>query len=330
MKVLMVTNMYPSERYPSRGSFIKSQIDSIRRKGIDIEILFIDAWSSRFAYMKAVGRLWRKVRTGSYDIVHAHYGFSGIIARMQWRVPVIVSFCGGDILGNPDIRERRSLSSRIYTAGSQILAHFVPVVIVKSEEMRRRLMKQSNVYVIPNGVDFNKFFPENRSTARKRLGLDPRKKIILFPSNANWIRKGAELARAAVAALNGRHDVEFITLYGQDPATVPVYMNASDAVIMTSMWEGSPNVIKEAMACNIPIVSTDVGDVKEIISDCSGCFIVRRHVKDISRKLHKVLSEYDRTNGREYIEALEIGKIADRIIDLYSQLSFHRRKSILD
>ncbi len=326
MKVLMITNMYPSEEYPSRGIFIKSQIDSIAKEGIDVDLMFIDAWESRSAYIKAIAELRKRLRYASYDIVHAHYGFSGLVARMQFQVPLLVSFCGGDILGNPNAKGKKTLSSRLYTVLSQILALMTPAVIVKSKEMQRRLMKQKDVYIIPNGVDFQRFIPMRKSEVRKRLGLDLKKKYVLFPSNARWIRKRYDLARDAVSALKEHYDIELITLYHQAPECVPSYMNACDAVIMTSLWEGSPNVIKEAMACNTPIVSVDVGDVKQIIADCEGCYLSKRTVSDLARNLEYVIQVNKKTAGRNRVENLEIQKTARKIIQIYRRLHHHQQK----
>lgn len=321
MKVLMVINNYPTPELPSSGSFIKSQIDSIRNEGIEVDILFINALISRFEYLKAAITVFKKSWKHQYDLIHAHYGFCGIIARMQWRVPVLVSFMGDDILGSPLSNGRRSLSSIVWVILSQILSFFIAAVIVKSFEMKKKLLKKTNVFVIPNGVDFKQFRPISQQNAKTKLALNQKKKYVLFPSRPEIHRKCYPIVNDAVQIVKKKWDyIELITLHSNFHEIVPYYMNACDIMVLASYWEGSPNVIKEGMACNIPIVSVDVGDVKEIIGSCTGCEIVRRNAIDIANALEMLLNKPKRTHGREMIHHLEIQKVAKEIIGIYNRI----------
>ncbi len=314
----MVTNMYPTPERPHAGSFVKSQIDSINREGVETEVINVNENRWPFKYLIAWFRVFRKSLDRSFDLIHAHYGYSGIISMLQFRLPIVVSFCGGDVLGNPNTRGRIGFIYLLVLPLSWILSMIVPVVIVKSEEMKYRLPKKKNLFVIPNGVDFDLFKPMSRIEARKRLGMDRNVKYVLFPANPSWIRKNYQMAAEAISILRNRGwNVELVVIHSMPQDVVPLYMNGCDAMVLTSFWEGSPNVVKEAMACNLPIVSVDVGDVAAVLDGCDGCYIAKRNVRDVADKLEIVLKSSRRTNGRECIEHLEIQRIARKIIGLY-------------
>jgi teichuronic acid biosynthesis glycosyltransferase TuaC len=327
MKVLMVTNIYPTPAYPGRGSFVKAQIDSIRREGVDVEVEYVNAIDSRLAFPRSAARITCRAFLNRFDLIHAHYGTTGIISRLQYRKPVIVSYLGSDILGNPrDHGEGKTVFSGIVALLSRLSAISVNAVIVKSAELRRKIPRRHNVFVIPNGVDFNLFHPIEPKSARKQLGLDPKKRYVLFPSNATWPRKCFPLAEAAVHLLQRQGmPVELVPVFSQAQDLIPLYMNACHAMVLTSLWEGSPNVIKESMACNLPIVSVHVGDVPEVIGGCEGCFIVSRNAAAIAEKLKQILNRPHRTRGREQIRHLEMQTVARQIIAIYTAVL--RRKN---
>ncbi|MBN2415909.1 glycosyltransferase [bacterium] len=317
MKVLVVTPMYPGDGRPHAGSFVHSQMESIRKKGIDVEVIDINEKRGVLKYCRAWLKLFRRSFDPGIDLIHAHYGFAGIISLLQWKLPVVVSFCGGDVLGNPDDRGRRKPEYFLLLPASWLLSLLVPAAIVKSAEMKRKLPAGGHISIVPNGVDMDMFCPVPVLQARARLGLDPKKRYILFPANPAWPRKCHPAAEAAVALLEERYKAELLVVHSGPPDAVPLYMNACDAMVLTSFWEGSPNVIKEAMACNLPIVSVDVGDVAEIISGTAHCFITARTPGAIASRLRQILDAGGRTNGRERIRHLEIGTIADRVISIY-------------
>ena len=322
MKVLMVTNMYPTAEHPFSGSFIKSQIDSIRDEGIDVEVYHIESKKNRLNYIKAWYHIFKKSKDIGIDLIHAHYGYSGMVSWLQFRLPVIVSYCGGDVLGSPNEKGKKTLFDQIMLPLGWILSMIVSAAIVKSEEMKNRLPKNSRVFVLPNGVNFAHFKPMSQSEAKKRVGFKKNIKYVLFPANPNWIRKCYAVARDAVELLKHRgRNVELVILHSLSQDIVPVYMNACDAMVLTSLWEGSPNVLKEAMACNLPVISVDVGDARKVIYACDGCYIARRNAEDVADKLDEVLKRGERTNGRECIRHLEVQNIARRIIHLYRNVT---------
>ena len=326
MKVLVVTNIYPCDDRPSYGSFVKSQVDSLVKKGVQADIIFIRGYRSRLNYLRAMfSVIWRCMQK-RYDIVHAHHGLSGLVARTQLRYPVIVSFQGGDLYGNAGDGGRPTRMSLFWVWWHKRLTNVVDAVIVKSDSLRS-LVPGERAKVIPNGVDFDQFKPMNRESCRKRLGLAEDVVYILFPYDQARAVKNYPLVEAAVAKLNriiGRQ-VEILVVKGIPNEKIPIYMNAANLLVLASYREGSPNAIKEAMACNLPVVSTDVGDVREIIDGVEGCALFRPESDDLARTISLVLAGPAHTEGRAAIEHLRIERIADRVLDLYREVLSGKR-----
>ena len=319
MKILMVTNMYPSEDRPHYGSFIKSQIDSIRDAGNDVDILYIRGYKSKIVYFTSIFMLWWRCLTNRYDIVHAHYGLSGIVARTQFLYPVIVSYCGDDLFGHAGQDGKPTKNSLIEAWFNKQLSRFVRAVIVKARVMAD-LLPIKNVNVVPNGVDFDLFKPMDRNECREHLGLDKDRVYVLFPYAPNRPRKNYEGVKRAVDLLNVEMvgQVELLTVSGKPNTEIPFYMNAADVMVLASFWEGSPNAIKEALVCNTRIVSVDVGDVPELIEGVSGCLLCDGTDVDMAEKLKAVLAGDANTHGRERNQNLELGSIAQQVIKIYN------------
>src|SRR5712692_1667190 len=197
-RVLVVTNLWPYQGDPGYGSFVQAQMESLRPLGVEYDVLFINGRESRWSYLRAVGEMRRRLRARRYDLIHAHFGLSGWVARCQGRVPLVVSFLGDDVLGRFERSGRVTLYGRILKAASFVLARLVSSVIVKSGEMRSKL-GLSSAHVIPNGVDLELFRPMERAEARRRLGLDSSKKFVLFPFDPALGNKRFDLIEAAVA-----------------------------------------------------------------------------------------------------------------------------------
>ena len=316
--ILVVTNLWPTEADPSFGSFVKAQMESLGPLGVDFDVLFINGRESTWNYLRGIGHLHRQLRARRYDLIHAHFGLSGWVARSQFRVPVVVSFMGDDVLGRPARSGRITFPGQILRASGFILARLVSAVIVKSRQMASRLRLPS-ARVIPNGVDLNLFQPIERDAARKILGLDLTSKFVLFPYNPAETRKRFDLVEAAVSL--AREQVPTLAILparGLPQEQIPLYMNAADALVMASMFEGSPNAVKEAMATNLPVITVDVGDAAELIGPTAGCYLVPREARAIAKKLVEVCRAGGRTNGREWIRKLSIEAVAKQIVEVYA------------
>jgi teichuronic acid biosynthesis glycosyltransferase TuaC len=301
MKVLFVS----SGKGGDVGYVVRNQGESLARQGIDIEYFTVTPGLA--GYVKSIFRLKKNIRETKYDLIHAHYSLSAYVASTIRNIPIVVSLMGSDAFQNFILRWiTRQLSHFRWTT-----------VIVKTEEMKRRL-KLNDAYVIPNGVDTERFIPVERDTARKRLGLIKEKKIVVFISVKNRPEKNPGLAMQAVESLNDS-SVEFIHLHDTPNMEIPLYLNAADLLLLTSAREGGVNVIKEALACNCPIVSTDVGDVRQVTGGTEGCFISGADSVSIAENIKKALAMKGRTNGRERIFSLGIDSVsvAQRLCEIY-------------
>jgi len=328
LRVLHITNTYPyfkrlegnKKKLVPEGFYVHSQIKSLEKHTVN-NVYFINGYSNKFNYLRAiVFVLMLNFTSGKkYDIIHAHYGISGFIARMQIRYKLLISFCGSDVLGKPNPSDSQSKISRLVVLLSKIAHRFADGSIAKTSQMVS-VLKGPYCHVIPNGVDFNKFKPIDKEESRKRLGLNPEKNIVLFLGNKNLFGKRYDLAVRALEHLNrGSEKAILFAGYGNPHSRIPLLMNASNVLLVTSTWEGSINVVKEAMACNLPIVSVDVGDVREVIGETDGCHVCKRDISDISKKLGYSIF-FGKTKGRDNISHLNSKVISEKILEIYKKV----------
>ena len=313
MKILVLTNMYPTKEQVSFGTFIKVQVDSLRSEGIDIDILFVNGRKSKLNYLWGIFRLWARLLTHRYDLIHAHYVFSGIIARAQFLCPVVLTHHG------PEFWTWQFIPCRIITP-------LVDKVILVSPEMYDRL-KFKKARVIPCGIDFDLFKPIPREEARKRLGLPLDRKLVLWAGEYFRPEKRYDIVQESISIAKSKDpSIDLVLVSGQPHENIPVYMNACDALLLVSDAEGSPMVIKEAMACNLPVVSVPVGDVAEVIGGIDGCYLCTQEPSDVAEKLELVLSNPKRTKGKDAIGHMEQGNIARQIIAIYQEVLEKKKK----
>lgn len=309
MRVLIVTNMYPTPEMPSFGTFVHDQVAALRASGIECDVFFFNGRASRWNYLRAFPRFWRQLRRGRYDLIHAHYVLAGIVARAQWGHRVVLTHHGGEVLGQP----------RWQAPLCRLLTPLCDETIVVTEELRRALYAD-DAWVIPCGVDLDRFTPRPRADARAALGLPHDKPLVLFAGEYWRPEKRFALVEAAMALVQRELPAaELILLTGKPHHVVPDHMSACDALVLTSRVEGSPMVIKEAMASNLPIVSVRVGDVPEIIGGTPGCALAASDAADVAAKLIAVLRERRRTNGRERIAHLRHDQVARRVRTVYER-----------
>lgn len=296
----------------------KGQGDSLIKRGIDLEYFLIRG-KGVSGYLKSIAPLRKRLKEHRYDIVHAHYGLCGVIAGLaRRREKLVVSFMGDDLIGEKDDKGNNTFIGNLYVSIDKWFArHRFNTCIVKSDEMAG-ILKKAGVepFVLPNGVDFSIFFPVEMNKAREELGLDPDQKIVLFVSRTSRPEKNFALAGEAVDLLKDSN-VRLIDVYGIPQEKLNLYYSAADTLILTSFHEGSPNAVKEAMACNCPIVATPVGDVKKVTGRTEGCFITSYDAGETADKIRKALEFGKRTTGRSDIAHLDSRKTAERLEDIY-------------
>ncbi|OZG70500.1 hypothetical protein BTA51_25540 [Hahella sp. CCB-MM4] len=322
MNVLFVSRSR-SKGMPS--PLILAQGESLESQGVNVQYYTIDGGGVA-DYLKSVVHLRRKISKEYFDVVHAHYGLSGLIAGLGCgrRSVLVLSLMGTDLYGKRKADGRLSAVGIVVRAISRIVALiFSREVIVKSEDMLAMLPDKVKGSVIPNGVNFDRFECIGKSIARKRLDLSPHQKVILFPSDPSRPEKNYLLAQKSLQKLGDR-SVALIPIYNLSQSELAQWYCAADVMLLTSLYEGSPNVVKEAMACRCPIVATDVGDVSWLLEDIQGCFVVRQDAEDVASALEKALAfaeNFDRTSGRERLVSLKLDSlsVASRLLDVYNR-----------
>jgi len=317
LRVLVVTGIYPTKQLPHKGTFIKSQVDSLIASAIEVEVIHPRPGPVPLRYATAALQVFLKTLTGRYNIVHGHYGLWCLAARLQWRTPVVASYLGADLLGEPTANGSFSKKGTLVVQLSRWLCDVVDAVVVKSEEMKGATLRDE-VFVIPNGVDFELFRPIARAEARAALNWDQDRYYVLFGNDPCRIEKNFPLAQAAVERLGARGiTAELVVASGLQQTQVVQYINASNALILSSIHEGSPNIVKETMACNVPVVSTDVGDVAQVIGRTKGCKVCRADPDALATALEEALLHRGPTTGRTDIEHLECSIVAKQVIAVY-------------
>lgn len=302
MKILFVC----SGNRHSPNYIIANQAESIRREGHDIEYYLIKGRGIT-GYLKNILPLRSFIKNNNFDVVHSHYLFSCIIASISGARPLVASFMGSDTENKKNIVLIRLL---------MFLLRW-DCVIVKTENMKTRL-RNKNIKIIPNGVNLDLFKPLDPLMCMEKIGWDPAKVHILFPSDPRRPEKNFNLAEKSIHHL-GNSNVELHTLFSIQNNKVPFYLNASRVVLLTSKWEGSPNIIKEAMACNSRIVSTNVGDVKWLMNNTKGCYLSEAEPREIAAKI-KIAIDFDEdANGRDRLITLGLDSktVATRLLHIY-------------
>lgn len=321
MKVLFVSS---GKRGNNPGPIISAQGASLIGRGLTI-IYFTVNRKGLKGYLIEGYRLRKFLREENIDIVHAHYGLTAIICLFARRSEkLIVSFMGSDLVGSNLADTRVTISSLILIKINSLFARwFYDHSIVKSRQMFHCL-KTKKISLIPNGVDLNMFQPRNRLEVRDVLGFGYNEQIIIFVSKITRAEKNYELAQKAVNLI-ANSGIRLIPITDVSQNRLNYYYSAADLLLLTSYHEGSPNVIKEAMACNCPIVSTDVGDVKWVLGDTEGCYIASYDPLDLAEKIKFALefSKFkNRTEGRNriYKLGLDSDTIAGKIIEVYKRV----------
>jgi teichuronic acid biosynthesis glycosyltransferase TuaC len=302
MKILIVCSKNSGKIAP----FILEQGESLLRPGVEVDYYPIVGKGLR-GYCKNRKLLLQKIKSFQPEIIHAHYGLSGLLANTQREIPVVTTYHGSDI----------------NTSGVFILSRLNMVLsahaIFVSNENRLKSSLSNNFTLLPCGVDTKIFVPSIKASARKLLGLDSEEKLVLFSSAFDIPVKNSALALSSMALLP---NVRLIELKNYSRSQVALLLNAADVALMTSFTEGSPQFIKEAMACNCPVVSVPVGDVPFVLEGVEGCFIATYDTVDIAEKLKMAFRFGKRTEGITRI--LELGwsneRVAEKLLSLYRDI----------
>lgn len=339
MRILVVV----SGNHAMVAPFVTEQVAALRKVGCEVE-QFCVTGHGLFGYLQNLKPIKTAIKSYSPDIIHAHYGLCGLLCTLQHKVPVVVTYHGSDINNPLMLRFSRLAMCRA--------AHNIFV----SKKLQQKATKTFSLFtssVLPCGIDTTTFHPMNRKQACQLMELDITQHYILFAGAFDNEVKNPQLAKEAFNLFasslpdermvgwsekqknrktenpqsseyqNIRHPFHLLELTGYNRKEVALLMNAADCMLMTSHSEGSPQVIKEALACGCPVVSVDVGDVVEITKDIDGCHVsFERDATSLAKLLDRVIQRQERihTSRQSIISRLDNINVANKLISLYQSL----------
>lgn len=315
MKVLHITNNYPTKNYPIYGIFVKEQIDSLSSQGIENEIFFINGREKgKIEYIKIIPRLRKLLKIKHFDIIHCHHALSSfcfILSGCSKKNKSIVSY-------------QNDPSNELGTSLFNFIKAHVDAIILKNNSS---IVNNISIFNQSNGVNTKFFKPMDKKICMEKLNIDPTKKYILFVSS-NYIRKQKRYDRfnEVLSILRNKYkidNIEELKLINSKRELAPYYFNAASLHLLTSDFEGSPNSVKEAMACNIPIVSTNVGNVSELLEGVNGSFVSKStDPEELAELVYRSLTFNGKINSRDKLieKKLDIDSVAENIISIYKRI----------
>jgi glycosyltransferase involved in cell wall biosynthesis len=300
--------------------FARRQAASLRKSGVEVREFFLRSRTSALAMAREMRRFRSDMREFSPDIVHAQFGTATALfaALGAMRTPLVITFRGSDLNPSSDGRLRAAAGHFL----SQIAALRARRIVCVSRGLRGRLWwRRSRAAVLPSGVDPEMFRPQPRNLARERLGWSASDRVVLFNAGTSARVKRIDLACAAIEAARLEiPDLRWEVLDGSTcPGKMVDVMNAADCLLLTSDYEGSPTVVQEALATNLPIVSVDAGDVGERTAGVRHTRVVGRETAALARAIVDTVREPVRTDGRNHVEEVSFAKISERLLQIYQQ-----------
>jgi glycosyltransferase involved in cell wall biosynthesis len=317
LRVLIVTSEWPTPDRPFDVPFIVRQVEFLRRAGVVVDVFAFRGRRRLANYIRAWRQLQHRLGSEAYDLVHAHFGQSAALAWPR-RVPLVVTFHGSDLQGIKGSRGQVTVAGRLLQRVSRNAARRADAVIVVAEPMLRFLPSSITAHVIPAGVDLEQIPCIPQAEARRRLGMPASERLVLFVGDPAKPVKRYDLAQRAVDVLVRRCPARLILGWEMLPEEILVLMSACDVLLITSRHEGSPTIVKEALACNLPIVSLDVGDVRARTSGVEGCEICPDdRPETIAASLERTIRNHRRTRGREAVRHLDERIVIGQVLDVY-------------
>lgn len=326
LRVLHVTNMWPDDVRPYYGAFVRSQVKSLERAGVACEVVYTSGAGIR-KYHRIAKEAGNTILEFKPDVVHAHYGWTGaVVASLcaRYSIPLVISYCGNDVYGGVG-NVIKKLKDGLGVYASFAAGYVARNIIVKSEHMLSFLPSNlvRKTLVIPNGVNTDAFRIISKDVARKEIGFPNGKKIVLFGGTRKIPRKNFPLAQESIEILKKNLGDENIDLVVPDRIPheqMPLWLNAADLVLLTSLKEGSPNIVKEALACGVPVVSVDVGDVRENLAGLNACQVCNYDPSCLAKAMASILRSpvnREELRGRIFKKGLDERSIARRLINVY-------------
>ena len=309
MRILLVgryKKQFPRNILP----FVLEQGNALAELGHIVEYFPVPG-KGLHTYFTARKALIKKIKEFQPDLIHAHYGLSGITAVLQSKVPVVTTFHNGETL---------SFSANILSSLFSLRTKFMVYVAQHIYDLAYLKRKKSYV-ILPCGIDLHECVITDKEIARKELGFLPDKKYILFGGGFDNLRKNYPLLKEGIDLLK-RDDIEVLEMKGLSRLQISKLLSACDLFALPTKSEGSPQALKEAMACNCPIIATDVADIKHLLGDLEGHYICTFNPKDVAEQVEKALAFNGRTKGRERIIELGLTNdlVAKKLVEIYEEV----------
>lgn len=315
-----VLHVIPGDARGGSMIFAKRQVAALERAGTVAETVYLASRTDPRVLARealAIRQLARRFRP---DIIHAHYGtVTAMLCVCVSPVPVVVTFRGSDLNPVNDYSRAHGAVARLL---SQVAAWRAARVICVSANLKDRLWwSRGQAAVIPDGIDLSLFQPRPRDGARRELGWPVEDRVVVFNVGNNPRTKRLDLAQAAFGqARSVRADLRLHLIDGNEPPTrIPLLLSAADCLLVTSEYEGSPNIVKEALACNLPVVSVDVGDVAERLAGVAPSRLVERSEQAIAEALVEVAGARVRCDGAAAVRDLSQDGTAQRVLAVYHE-----------
>jgi len=306
VRVLVVSNFMPDAGAPQRGRWVRDQVDEVRLRGVEVDLFEFPP--GRGEYVPATRRLRALLRHGRFDLVHAHYGLAGWVARLAGAKPLVVTFHGTDVRHHLVGHLSRRLAWRCDLVAGVSRALF------EAEDGRPGLPAVPGSAVLPCGPDLRRFGPQSRAEARRALGLPTDGRFLFFPANTLRPEKRADRATELMLACEG----ELLAGGSIEPEEMPLWMNAANAVVVTSDYEGFGMAAIEALACNVPVLSTPVGIAPYALAGIDGCLCAPFDVEAWAPVARRALEAPDpRVAGAARAQTLSASAMAERVIEAY-------------
>ena len=316
MKILHVTTNYPTQEFPIFGIFVKEQVESLQKIGVDCDVFYCDGKNRGFRqYITYLPKLWWKAMFGGYDIIHCHHALSAVLLTLTGAPlfkRVVLSY-----QNDPD----HEWGEKWYRRFNRRFKRF----IVKNPS---EYLKYPKFVYLPNGCNQDFFMPMDMKVCRKKLGWDMDKKFIIYMDSRKGTRtqKRKDRFNEVISLLNSKYgwDAEEVVMRNVKRELVPLYLNAANMHLISSDFEGSPNSVKECMCCNTPVVSTPVGNVEEMIGDIPGAYVTKGFsAEELAEDCDKVLKSSKPFEGREIFLAKGYGMatVAEKLKGIYDQIS---------
>ena len=316
MRILHVTTNYPTPEYPIFGIFVKEQVESLRNIGIDCDVFYCDGKNRGFfQYITYLPSLWKKAWFGGYDIIHCHHALSAIILFMT----------GAPFFRRVILSYQNDPTNEWGHGIFLFFNIFFKGFILKNSS--KIYLKYPKMHYLPNGCNQDYFRPMERKACRKKLGWDDDKQYIIYMDSNKGVRtqKRKDRFDETLRILNDKYgyNAEAVVMRNVKRDLIPTYLNAANLHLISSDFEGSPNSVKECLCCNIPVVSTPVGNVPEMLSNISGCYVVADFTAEaLAEACDKVLSSKDECNFRDTFLAKGYGMetVALKIKHIYDKI----------